>query len=120
MTEPERKILYLGSSEKDLKKLDEEVREVFVHGIYEASVGETPECAKPLSGFGGTSVLELIEDHKTDTYRAVYTVKFKEAVYVLHVFKKKSKKGSKLPPKDKALIESRLKWAKQDHKERFK
>ena len=120
MSKSQRPTIYLGSSKKDLNKLDPEVREVFVHGLYEASIGETPHIAKVLNGFGGASVLELIEDYKTDTYRAIYTVKFREAIYVLHVFKKKSKKGGKLPPKDKELIESRLKWAKQDYQQRFK
>lgn len=87
-----------------------------MHGLHTASIGKTPVGSKVLKGFSGRSVVELIEDHKSDTYRAVYTVKFKEVVYVLHVFKKKSTKGISTPKKDKELIEKRLKYAVSQHK----
>ena len=87
-----------------------------MHGLYTASLGKSPAGSKVLKGFGGRSVVELIEDYKSDTYRAVYTVKFKEVVYVLHVFKKKSTKGIATPKKDKELIEKRLKYAVSYHK----
>jgi phage-related protein len=68
-----------------------------------------------LKGFGDAGVLEVIEDHEGDTYRAVYTVRFAEAVYVLHVFQKKSHHGSKTPRADRALIELRLRDAEELH-----
>ena len=67
--------------------------------------------AKPLKGFGGASVLEVVEDHMGDTYRAVYTVKIAERVYVLHCFQKKSTKGIETPKQDMDLIHERLKAA---------
>jgi phage-related protein len=111
MNNETRLIHYMGSSKKDLQKLPADVKEIFAQGLHNASLGDTPVGSKILKGFGGGSVLEIIEDYKSDTYRAVYTIKFKEAVYVLHVFKKKSTKGIKTPKKDQELIESRLKDA---------
>lgn len=119
MTTEHRPVIYLGSSQKDLKALPVEVKEVFAQGLYVANQGGRPSDSKVLKGFHGASVIELREDHKSDTYRAVYTVKFKEALYVLHIFKKKSKKGITMPKKDKELLETRLKRAEQDYKERF-
>jgi len=72
--------------------------------------------AKPLAGFGGASVLEIVEDYRTDTYRAVYTVKFSELVYVLHAFQKKAKKGIDTPKRDIDLIKRRLRAAEEDYK----
>jgi phage-related protein len=79
--------------------------------LFAAQLGETPPDAKPLKGFGGAGVLELVEDHRNDTYRAVYTVHFATRVFVLHVFQKKSKSGIETPQKDIELIRARLKWA---------
>ena len=81
--------------------------------LYAAQLGETPPDAKVLKGFGGSGVLELIEDHRGDTYRAVYTVRFASKLYVLHVVQKKSKRGIATPQKDIELIRARLKWAEQ-------
>ena len=72
--------------------------------------GRSPK-AKPLSGFGGASVIELVENYDTDTYRAVYTVRFQEVIYVLHVFQKKSKQGIQTPKKEIEIVRSRLKQA---------
>ena len=71
--------------------------------------------AKPLKGFGGAGVLEVVDDFDGDTFRAVYTVRFTGMVYVLHAFQKKSKSGVATPRHDIALIEQRLKRAKEDH-----
>ena len=84
------------------------------------SAGETPPIAKPLKGFGGAGVLELIEDDRTGTYRAIYTVKFGEAIYVLHVFQKKSKRGIGAPKHDIDLVKERLKRAEEIHAQRLK
>ncbi len=83
-------------------------------------MGDKHPSAKPLKGFKGAGVLEIIEDHAGDTYRAVYTVRFMLAVYVLHVFQKKSKSGIETPRHEIELIESRLKWAKADHEQMLK
>jgi phage-related protein len=72
--------------------------------------------ARPLKGFGGAGALELVADHVGDTFRAVYTVKFATAVYVLHAFQKKSKPGIKTPTEDMELIQRRLKAAEADYK----
>lgn len=82
--------------------------------LYAVQLGELPPKAKPLKGFGGAGVLELIEDWQGNTYRAVYTVRFQDSVYVLHVFQKKSKRGIATPKHEVDLIADRLKIA-QDH-----
>lgn len=88
------------------------------YALYQAQVGLKAPTAKSLRGFGGAGVLEIVEDHQTDTYRAVYTVKFSELVYVLHAFQKKSKKGIATPKPDMDLIKKRLRVAEEDYKMR--
>ena len=87
------------------------VRLEFGHALFEVQNGGMPEIAKPLSGFGGASVLELVKKHDKDAFRAVYTVRFETAIYVLHAFKKKSKSGIGTPKAVIELIHSRLKRA---------
>lgn len=82
-----------------------------------AQEGDKHPSAKPLKGFGGGSVLEVVEDDDGSTYRAVYTVRFREAVYLLHAFQKKSKQGSKTPQAEMNLVEQRLKTAELDYKQ---
>ncbi len=84
--------------------------------LYQAQQGEKHEDAKPLKGFTGAKTLEVVEDFKSDTYRAVYTVKFEGIVYMLHCFQKKSKKGKATPQQDIDLIKQRLKDAEDLHK----
>jgi phage-related protein len=86
--------------------------------LFLAQTGQHPPSAKPLRGLGSGTV-ELVEDFDGDAYRAVYTVRFREAVYVLHAFKKKSKRGIKTPQTDLILIKRRLRDAEQDHASRF-
>lgn len=100
----------MGSSKRELRALPDEVVDVFGYALHLAQSGLKHSHAKPLRGFGG--VLEVVEDFKGDTYRAVYTVKFKNAVYVLHCFQKKSKQGIKTPKPDLDIIRERLKTAK--------
>lgn len=83
--------------------------------IYQAQEGSKHVDARPLKGFGGAGVLEIVDDHDGDTYRCVYTVKFAEAVYVLHAFQKKATKGIKTPKGDVALIKARFERAKAHH-----
>jgi phage-related protein len=86
--------------------------------LWQAQQGGKHRDAKVLKGFGGAGVLEVVEDHDGDTYRAVYTVKFAGAVYVLHAFRKKSKKGIKTPPAEMEVIKRRLEAAEEHHEER--
>lgn len=89
------------------------MRYQFGHELFLAQTGAHPPSAKPFKGVGG-GVIELIDDHDGDTYRAVYAVRLATAVYVLHAFKKKSKQGIKTPPRDVELIKKRLKAAEED------
>lgn len=91
--------------------LPEAVRDTFGYALHLAQEGKKHDQAKPLKGFGGAGVLEVVEDFKGDTYRAVYTVKFGNAVYVLHCFQKKSTHGIETPKPDMDLIRERLKAA---------
>lgn len=108
----------MGSSRRDLKAFPAEVRDVMGYALYQAQLGRKAPSAKPLAGFGGASVLEIVEDSRTNTYRAVYTVRFAELVYVLHSFQKKSKKGIATAKADVDLIKKRLKLAERDYKTR--
>ena len=111
-------LVWICSSLKDLRRFPEEVKDAFGYAFYEAQCGLKPLAAKPLSGFGGAGVLEIIEDFQTDTYRAVYMVRFEGVVYVLHAFQKKSKKGIKTPQSDIELTRNRLRQAQELHKTR--
>lgn len=108
-------LVFIGSSRRNLREFPEEVKEDIGYTLFQAQRGEKPAPAKPLKGFGGAGVLEIVEDFRGDTYRAVYTVKFKKTVYVLHCFQKKSKHGIGTPQKDVELIQRRLKAAEQDY-----
>lgn len=110
---PVRAVVWVGPTRKELKAFPRPVQRALGLALYAAQLGETPPDAKPLKGFRGAGVLELVEDHRGDTYRAVYTVRFATAVYVLHVFQKKSKRGVATPQKDIELIRARLRWAEQ-------
>jgi phage-related protein len=112
-----RPVEWIGSSKKDLKALPEEVIDVFGYALYLAQAGQKHEQAKPLRGFGSADVLEVVEDWRRDTYRAVYTVRHAARVFVLHVFQKKSKSGIATPKPDMNLIRERLKAAGKRAKE---
>jgi phage-related protein len=108
----------MGSSREDLKGFPAQVRRDIGHALYTAQQGDTDPAAKPLKGFGGSSVMEIVDRHDTDTYRAVYTTQFAGRIYVLHAFQKKATKGVATPQKEIELIKKRLKDAKNYHKER--
>jgi phage-related protein len=112
-----RRLEWIGSSKKDLKALPDEVVDVFGYALYLAQVGQKHEQAKPLRGFGSAGVLEVVEDWRGNTYRAVYTIRYAVRVFVLHVFQKKSKSGIATPKADLDLIRNRLKVADQRAKE---
>lgn len=101
-------MVWIGSSRRDLRGFPREVRRDIGPALYAAQQGETDPAAKPLRGFGGASVLEIVSDHEGDTWRAVYTVRYPESVYVLHAFQKKSKRGIATPKKDIDLIHLRF------------
>lgn len=106
-----RPLEWVGSSLADLKTLPPAVQRQVGHSLYLVQTGVRPVNAKTLSGFGGAGVLEIVADHRGDAYRAVYTVKFREAVFVLHVFQKKSRDRIKTPKHDIDLVRARLKAA---------
>lgn len=106
---------WIASSLKDLKGFPQEVREEVGYALYEAQKGGKLVSVKPLKGFKGAGVLEVVEDHDGDTYRAVYTVRFAKAIYVLHCFQKKSKSGIATSKQDIDLIGSRLRTAQEEY-----
>jgi len=113
-----RPVIWVGSSRGDLRGLPSEVRRDIGHALFAAQQGDTDPAAKPLKGFGGGSVLEIVANQEGGTWRAVYTVRFREAIYVLHAFQKKSKRGIATPKKDLDLIHHRLAEAERLRRER--
>ena len=110
-------VLWVGSSKKDLMAMPDEVKSAFGFALYLAQQGKKQQNAKPLKGFSGAGVLEVVEDCLGDTFRAVYTVKIAENIYVLHCFQKKSKRGIETPKQEIDLIRDRLKMAQEHAKE---
>lgn len=104
-------MIWIASSKRDLPALHREIVDAFGYALYLAQLGDKHEHAKPLKGFGSAGVLEIVEDWRRSTYRAVYTVRFKTGVFVLHVFEKKSKRGIETPKANPDLIHERLKTA---------
>src|SRR4030095_1212054 len=102
---------WMGHTRRVVQAFPKPVRQVVGQALYAAQIGDTHIDTKPLKGFGGASVVEIISDYDGDTFRAVYTVKFRGVVYALHAFQKKSKKGSKTPQKEINLLTQRLKDA---------
>jgi len=103
-------LYWVGSSKKDLTSMPDAVQDVFGYALYLAQIGKKHDDAKPWKGLG-SGVLEVVEDWEGNTYRAVYTVRFSVAVFVLHVFQKKAKRGIETPKHDVDLIRQRLKAA---------
>ncbi len=122
MAEPKPKpARFIGSAREDLRRFPEDVRTEFGYAIFAAQEGGKAPKAKPLKGIvPGAGVLEIVEDFDGNTYRVVYTVKFADAVYVLHAFQKKSKHGIKTPKHEIDLIRARFAEAKADYEERKK
>ena len=114
---PPKPVRWVGSSRDDLRGFPEEVRNRVGGALWEAQLGRKASYAKPLKGFGGAGVLEVVDDFDGDTYRAVYTVRFVGVVYVLHAFQKKSKRGITTPRQEIALIKQRLQRAREDYEQ---
>jgi phage-related protein len=117
MATPEKIVKWIASTRKDLRSLPKPVREAIGYALWEAQIGKLPLGAKVLHGFAGASVVEIRAAHEGNAYRAVYTVRFGEFVYILHVFQKKSKKGTKTPPEVVGVIRGRLKAAEEQYEQ---
>lgn len=109
-------VFWIGNSLEQLQEFPDEVCSVMGFALWQAQNGRKHVDAKPLHGFGGAGVLEIVADRDGSTFRGVYTVKFAGAVYVLHAFQKKSKHGIRTPKAEIELIRTRLKQAEQHHK----
>jgi phage-related protein len=114
----EARLYWVGSSKRNLLAFPEAVKDGIGTALSVAQFGGKHPSSKPWKG-EGPGVLEIVEDHDGDTYRAVYTVRFERAVYVLHCFQKKSPSGIKTAKSDVELVSQRLKLARQDYKERY-
>ena len=109
-------VLWVGSSRADLKQFPDPVQDRMGFAIYQAQTGLRHRDAKPLKGFG-SGVLEAVARHDGDTFRAVYTVRFESAVYVLHAFQKKARRGIATPKKELDLVRRRLRVAEQHYRD---
>lgn len=114
----ERPLHWMGSALKEVKRLPAEVQRTVGFALSAAQFGGKHPSAKPWRG-QGPGVLEIVRDYDGDTFRAVYTVRFARAVYVLHAFQKKSPQGIKTRQSDIDLVHERLKLAERDYKERY-
>jgi phage-related protein len=112
-----RPVIWVGSSRQDLRDFPDPVQDRVGYALYVAQRGGKHRDAKALSGFGGAGVVEIAKDYRGDTFRAVYTLRYAGAVFVLHVFQKKSKIGRETPRRDMDLIKQRLREAEQIAKE---
>jgi phage-related protein len=110
-----KRLFWMGDSRKRLAEFPEEVRSEIGYAIFLAEWGESHPSAKRMQRY---NAVEVIADYDGDAFRGVYTTKFKDSVYVLHCFQKKSKKGSETPKVDLGLIEKRLKDAEEHNKSR--
>ena len=111
-------VRWIGTSLKDLRSFPNAVRVDIGHALFAAQEGKTDPAAKPLKGFGGASIIEIVASHRGNAWRAVYTVRFQDAIYVLHVFQKKSTQGIATPAREIELIRQRLAEAERDYRGR--
>jgi phage-related protein len=114
-----RPLHFIGSSLKDLRAVPDQVQDVFGSALLDAQYGDHPEGARSFGEGIPRGVMKLVEDFDRDTYRAAYTVSFPKAVYVLHVFKKKSTQGVRTPKPDKDLVRSRFRMAEQHYRDTY-
>ncbi|MEI3650515.1 MAG: type II toxin-antitoxin system RelE/ParE family toxin [Dolichospermum lemmermannii FEM_B0920] len=111
----EKPLRWIASALNDLKKFPEDVQDVMGYALDLAQHGQKHPNAKPLRGFSGAGVLEIVDDFDGDTYRAIYTIKFEGVIYLLHSFQKKSKHGIATPQQDIELVKKRLKIAQENY-----
>jgi phage-related protein len=112
-----KSLIWLGSSRRDFVSFPDDVKSEMGYALFQAQAGGRHRKAKTFRGTGDAGVVEIVDDHRGDTYRTVYTVRFATAVYVLHAFQKKSKSGISTAKSDLDLIEQRLREAARLHKE---
>ncbi len=117
---PIKPVEWIGSSRKDIRAFPDDVQDDLGYALFEAQIGLMPVGSKPLKGFGGAQVIETSVSSTDGTFRLVYTVRFAEAIYVLHAFQKKSKRGIKTPKSDLDLLHSRLLLAEELHAEKIR
>jgi phage-related protein len=110
-TSQPKPLFWMSSTQDDLSAFPQEVRQVMGYALYLAQLGDKYLDAKPLKGFAGAGVLEIVADHDGDTFRAVYSVRFADAVYALHAFQKKSTRGIATPKREIERIRQRLRQA---------
>jgi phage-related protein len=115
---PLKPVIWIGSSRKDLRAFPDPVQDHMGYALYVAQRGGKHRDAKTLTGFGGAGVVEIIKDYRGDTFRAVYTLRYAGAVYMLHAFQKKSTRGRETPKRDMELVKQRLREAEQIARER--
>jgi phage-related protein len=108
-----RAVVFVGPALDEVRAFPEAARKLVGFALYRAQEGKLHPNAKPLKGFGGAGVLEVVADNDGDTYRAIYTVRLATAVYVLHAFQKKSAHGAVTPRREMDLVRSRLAWAQR-------
>ena len=111
----QKPVRWIGSSYNDWKTFPGEVQDVMGYSLYLAQQGKKAGHAKPLKGFKGASVQEIVDNFDNNAWRAIYTIQFKDVIYVLHAFQKKSKKGIATPKTDIQLIGQRLKLANEHY-----
>jgi phage-related protein len=115
--EPVRPVRWVGDSKRDLSAFPDEVKLRMGGALWDAQVGAKSPAAKPLRGFDGAGVLEVVVDFDGNAFRTVYTVRFAKAVYVLHAFQKKSRTGTATPKAELDLVRLRLARAKEDYEQ---
>ncbi len=108
-----REVVFVGPTQDEVRAFPDAARKLVGFALYRAQGGEMHPNAKPLKGFGGAGVLEVVADSDGDTYRTIYTVRLATAVYVLHAFQKKSTYGIATSQRDMDLVRSRLAWAQR-------
>jgi phage-related protein len=113
-----KSLVWVGSSREDLRSFPDRVRDHVGYALYVAQLGGKHDSARVLRGFGSAGVLEVVKDFRGDTFRAVYTLRYANAVYVLHAFQKKSKSGRETPQRDIEMIKRRIRQAEEIAKER--
>jgi phage-related protein len=111
-------VRWVGTSLRDLRSFPDAVRSEIGQALFAAQEGKIDPAAKPLKGFGGASVIEIVVSKRGTAWRGVYTVRFQDAIYVLHVFQKKSTKGVSTPVREIESIQRRLAEAERDYRER--
>ena len=118
VTEVLKPVRWVGTSLQDLRTFPDPVKREVGQALFTAQQGRTDPAAKPLRGFGGASVLEIVTRHEGNAWRTVYTVRFQDAIYVLHAFQKKSTRGTSTPAREINVVRKRLAEAERDHRER--